>query len=270
MAVLNALKESPGALWRNPVLIVPILALVILQAPMFASEFIDPIMAALISVGLSLVFVVLMPFFQGGIIGMADEALSGKTTLRTFFSAGKSNYISLFGAYLLILAINVVLGIGFVLFMFLGLGAAYLGGDGTSAVPILVVAGGGLLLALFYFLFTFFIQFYSQAIVLDGVGAIDGIQRSYTVVRNNLAATFGYSILVGVIGGIFGLFISVISILASPPALAAMEIPTLPLEWLVGFAGFGGVLTLVIGTFLAIYSVSFYEAITEPVQATTH
>ena len=270
MAVLKALKQSPGALWRNPVLLVPILILVLFQAPMFATEFIDPILAAVLSVGFSLVFVVLMPFFQGGIIGMAEEALSGKTSLRTFFGAGKSNYISIFGAYLLILAINVVIWFGFVLFMFFGVGAAYLSGDGTSAAPILVVAGGGLLLALLFFLFIFFIQFYSQAIVLDGVGAIDGIKRSYSVVRSNLLATFGYSILVGIIGGIFGLFISVISILVSPRALTAMDLPTLPLEWLLGFAGIGAVLTLVIGTFLAIYSVSFYETVTERGPPTTH
>ena len=267
MAVLKALKQSPGALWRNPILLAPVLALVLLQVPMFAAEFIDPIVAALISLGLTLVFVVLMPFFQGGLVGMAEEALDGKTSLGTFFSAGRSNYVSILGAYLLILAINIVLGIGFVLFLFLGVGAAYLGGDGTSAAPLVVVAGGGILLALVYLLFLFFIQFYSQAIVLDDVGAIGGIKRSYAAVRNNLVAAFGYSILVGILGGIFGLIISIASVLVSPSALSSIDVPPLPLEWVVIIGGIGGVLTLILGTFFSIYSVAFYKKISSPVQA---
>ena len=130
-----------------------------------------------------------------------------------------------------------------------------------------MVAGGGILLALVYLLFLFFIQFYSQAIVLDDVGAIGGIKRSYAAVRNNLVAAFGYSILVGILGGIFGLIISIASVLVSPSALSSIDVPPLPLEWVVIIGGIGGVLTLILGTFFSIYSVAFYRTISSPVQA---
>ncbi|MGM0372647.1 MAG: hypothetical protein ACQEQJ_09135 [Halobacteriota archaeon] len=262
MAVLTALRQTPGAVWRNPAIALPLIALVLLQAPSFAAELLDPFLAVVLSLGLTAVFVFLIPFFQGGIIGMADEALDGSTSLGTFLSAGKSNYLSIFGAYLLLLAVNVVFGIGVFFAFFLGIGAAYVGGDGGGGgASVAVVAAIGLLALVVYLLFNFFVQFYSQAIVVDAYGAIGGLKRSFGVVRGNLLATLGYSLLAGAIAIGFGLFVAVLSVFASPTSMATLTTETPPLAWFAGVGLVGGLLTVVLGTFLAVFAVAFYREI---------
>lgn len=264
MAVLKALKRTPSAFWRNPVIALPMIALVLLQTPSFAAEFLDPFLAMALSLSLSVVFVFLVPYFQGGVIGMADEALNGPTSMGTFFSAGKSNYVSIFGAYLMLIAINIVLGIGILLVFFLGLGAAYIGGNGGGGgAGFVILAVFGVLVALGYLLFNFFIQFYPQSIVLDDYGAIGGLKHSIGVVRQNILSTFGYSLVAGAIGIGFGMFAGVISVLASPNSMATLTTETPPLTWFIAFGIIGGILTVIVGTFMAIFSVSFYRSITE-------
>ena len=264
MAVLKALKRSPGAFWRNPVIALPMIALVLLQTPSFAAEFLDPFLAMVLSVGISVIFVFVLPYFQGGIIGMADEALDESTSIGTFHAAGTSNYLSIFGAYLLLIAINVVLGIGMVLVFFFGLGAAYFGDNaGIGGASFVVLAVFGVLVALGYLLFNFFIQFYPQSIVIDDYGAIGGLKHSLGVVRRNVLATFGYSLVAAVIGIGFGVFAGVISVFASPNSMATLATETPPLTWFIAFGVVGGILTVILGTFMAIFSVSFYRAITD-------
>lgn len=263
MAVFRALKQTPGAFLRNPVIALPMIAIVLLQAPTFATEFLDPSLAIVLSLGVSVVFVFLMPFFQGGIIGMADEALDGSTSIGSFLEAGTSNYVSIFGAYLLLLAINVVLGVGAFVVFFLGIGAAYLGGDAALGGSSLIILGVfGLLFGIAFLLFTVFVQFYPQAIVIDGHGAIGGLKRSIGVVRRNFLATVGYSLLAGAIGIGFGLFAAVLSVFASPTSMAMLTSETPPLSWIVPVGIVGGILTVVLGTLLAIFAVAFYRAIT--------
>ncbi|UWG46770.1 putative membrane protein [Halanaeroarchaeum sp. HSR-CO] len=261
MAVLTALRQTPGAVWRNPGIALPLIALVLLQAPSFAAELLDPLLAVVLSLGLTAVFVFLIPFFQGGIIGMADEALDGSTSLGTFLSAGKSNYLSIFGAYLLLLAANVVFGIAVFFAFFLGVGAAYVGGDGGGGGASVAVAAIGLLALVGYLLFNFFVQFYSQAIVVDAHGAIGGLKQSFGVVRRNLLATLGYSLLAGAIAIGFGLFVAVLSVFASPTSMATLTTETPPLAWFAGVGLVGGLLTVVLGTFLAVFAVAFYREI---------
>ena len=262
MAVLKALKQTPGAFWRNPVIALPMIALMLLQAPSFATEFLDPFVAVALSLALSVVFILLIPFFQGGIIGMADEALDASTSIGTFMSAGKSNYLSIFGAYLLLIAVNIVFGIAVFFAFFLGIGSAYIGGNGGSGgIPFTIMATIGLLILFGYLLFNFFIQFYSQAIVIDEYGAIGGLKHSIGTVRRNLLTTFGYSLITGALGIGFGVFVGALSILASPTSMTTLTTETPPLTWLIGIGVVGGVLTVILGTFLAIFAVAFYRTI---------
>lgn len=264
MAVLKALKRSPGAFWGNPVIALPIIALVLLQTPSFAAEFLDPFLAMVLSVGVSVIFVFLVPYFQGGVIGMADEALDESTSIGTFHTAGTSNYVSIFGAYLMLIAINVVLGIGILLVIVLGLGAAYFGGNASvGGVSFVFLAAFGILVALGYLLFNFFIQFYPQSIVIDDYGAIGGLKHSIGVVRRNVLASVGYSLVAGGIGIGFGILAGVISIFASPNSMATLATETPPLTWFIAFGIIGGLLSVILGTFMAIFSVSFYRVITE-------
>ena len=262
MAVLKAIKQTPGTFVRNPAIALPMLVLVLLQAPTFAAEFLDPPVALAISLGISVVFIFLTPFFQAGMIGMADEAIRDSTSIGTFVSEGKSNYVSIFGAYLLLIGINIVFGIIAFFVFFLGIGASYLGSTGGAGEPsILLPAAIGLLAGLGYLLFNFFIQFYAQAIVIDDYSAVSGLKHSIGVVRQNILSTFGYSLLAGAIGIGFGIFAAVISVFASPASMATIATETPPLSWYIGFGLGGGVLTVLFGSLMTIFSVAFYKAI---------
>jgi hypothetical protein len=265
MAVLNALRGTPSALRRNPVVLVPILVISLFQVPQLALQAINPLLSSVVSLGLSLVFLVVMPFFQGGLIGMADEALNGRTALQTFVEDGKSYYVSILVAYLALVAVNFALGmVGF--FVALVGGIFVFGSGGLESASIAVLAVLGIIVAaivLLYLLVLFFVQFYGQAIVLEDMGAVDGLKQSVSVVRQHVVSVLGYSILVGILGGLFGGVLSVLSLLLSPESEATVPLPELSLPLVAVL----GLLVLIIGTlfggFFAVYSVSFYRELTQ-------
>lgn len=263
MAVLKALRQTPRALQRNPVLFVPVLVIMLFQIPQLLLQAVNPLIASVVSLVLSLVFIFIMPFFQGGIIGMADEALNGRTSLDRFFTDGKANYVSIFVAYLLLIAVNFAIGI--IAFFVAIFGGLTLFTDAAGGVSLAVLAVIGVIVAILglaYLLFLFFIQFYGQAIVLDNRGAIDGIKHSISVVHQHLVSTLGYSILVGVLGGIAGLVFGGASILISPQSTNTVTLPHVSLAGSVGVALLIVVLGSLFGGFFGVYSVAFYRAIT--------
>lgn len=233
MAVRKSLRTSVDALVSNPILVVPVVLLGLFQIPQLALQTINPLIGAMVSLLLSGLLLFVTPFFQAGIIGMADEAVDGRTSLSRFVDAGKQNYVSVLAAYLLLMVVNFVIGIVVVITFFVG-GIAFIagqsGGLGGGGTVLLVVVGGVALLALLaYLLVVFFVQFYGQAIVIDGDGAIDGLKRSYRVVRNHLLTVFAYSVIAGVIGGALGLAYGLVSNLASPMSTTSGVLPTLSL-----------------------------------------
>ncbi|MFA9516903.1 hypothetical protein ACERIT_06755 [Halopenitus sp. H-Gu1] len=261
--VLSSLRRTPSALLDNPILFVPVLIVMAFQVPQMALQSIDPILSSIVSLGLSLVFIVVLPFFQGGLIGMADEALDGRTTLQTFVDDGKSNYVSILVAYLALMAINFALGMiaffgaifgGAVLFQSGGLQSA---NTAVLAVIAVIVA----IVLLVYLLLVFFAQFYGQAIVLEDMGVADGFKRSISVVRHHLVSTLGYSLLGAIIGGLAGVVFAAASLIMSPQPTTVVAIPdpSLPIVVGTGLIVVGGML---FGGFFAVYSVSFYRAIT--------
>ncbi|MFC6942569.1 hypothetical protein ACFQE8_21820 [Salinirubellus sp. GCM10025818] len=262
MAVLNALRRTPGALQRNPVLFVPILVLMLFQVPQLVLQSINPLLASVVSLGFSLVFVFVMPFFQAGVIGMADEALDGRTSLESFLREGKANYVSVLVAYLVLVAVN--FAIGFAAFiMAIPIGFAVFS-DLRGGVGIAVLAIAGLIavvVVLAYLLFVFFIQFYGQAIVIDDLTAVDGLKHSYAVVRVHLASTLGYTVLVGVFGAVAGGVFGVASILVSPRTTAVLSLPQLSMVSTIGVALLIVVLGALFGGFFGVYSVAFYRTI---------
>lgn len=60
---------------------------------------------------------IVMPFFQGDLLGMADEALNGQTGLGTLVSEGKTNYIRLLLGYLALFAVNLVLAVAAIVYV---------------------------------------------------------------------------------------------------------------------------------------------------------
>ena len=248
MGVLQALQRTPGALKRAPGLLVPQLIVFVLLLPQLLLQSAAPLLSSLVSLGVSGIFLVVTPFIQGGMFGMADEALRGRSSLSRFFADGKSNYVQLLIAYVLLLVVNGVLG---VVAVFAGVGAL-LGHDTTGLVLLAVVAVVGLL----YLLVTFFVQFYGQAIVVDGESAIAAFARSYRVVRANLLGTIGYLVVAVLVGGVAGGLYGGLSVLATPE-VAAYGLPALSTPMLVVV----GLLVAVVGSVVSAFSLTFSVAV---------
>lgn len=264
MAVLRALGQTPGALRRNPVLVVPVLAIALFQVPQLLLQAVAPLVASVVSLALSLGFVFVMPFFQAGLVGMADEALAGQTSLNTFLEEGRSNYVSILAAYLGVVAVNFALGIVvFPAAVFGGFAVFSDAAGGVGAAVLLVLGLVVAFVAVAYLLFVFFVQFYGQAIVLDDLGAVDGIKRSASVVRHNLASTLGYSVLAGALGGIAGVVFGGVSLLASPQSQALFALPYPAWAGAVGGSVVVVLLASLFGAFFSVYSVAFYRSIDE-------
>jgi hypothetical protein len=201
MAAIASLRRALGALAGSPVLFLGGLALGLVLLPQSAAQLAGvPLVPTLLQV---LTFFV-TPFVVAGLIGMADEALEDGTAFSTLTTVGRERYVPLLFGNLIQFAIAAVFGIvvaivAVVFAVVVGVSAVGAAGGfnpaavGGGVVVLAVVVFGVLLLA--YLLVAFVIQFYSVAIVVDELGAIDGFRRSYRVVRSNLLPTLGFSLI---------------------------------------------------------------------------
>ncbi|QLG27088.1 hypothetical protein HUG10_05805 [Halorarum halophilum] len=257
MALLHAFRASLGAIGRNPAILLVTGLIALVQLPQLVAQTFSPVVGAVVSIVFSLVYVVAIPYVQGGLIGMADEALDGRTSLGTFHRAGTEHYVSVLVAYLLVLAVNLVVGgglffVGFIALVFaLGanLSTAAMIGIGVVAVALLVV----------YVVAFAFVQFYGQAIVLEDLGGVDGLKRSIGTVRANLLPVFLYTVVVGVIGGVFGLIAGASSLLTSPQSTPGLPLPDPSLPLVVGASVVMIVSTTLFTALFLTFSVAFYR-----------
>jgi len=281
MVVISALGTAGSAVKRNPILFLIVGAFGLLQLPGLLAQSINPLLGSFVSLGMSGVLLILAPFFFGGVIAMANESIDGSTSVDTLLAEGKDNYVSIFLVYLGLFAFYLVLGL--VTAVVFAVGGAFVfsfgsGGGGVGASPAILaaVAVVGLLGTLVYLGVVFFTQFFAHAIVLDGVGAVDGVKRSVSAVRGNLLTVFGYNLITGIVGGGVGLLAGVISILSTPsfatppgataptPRLAG-SVPTLGTVEAVGLTLVVVLLSALFGGVFAVYSTVVYRSIRSPV-----
>ncbi|MFC6772115.1 hypothetical protein ACFQDD_11420, partial [Halorubrum pallidum] len=128
MAALQSLRPAVGGIARNPILVVVAALFAVAQLPSLFVPPSRPVLSFAVSITMFGVFVLLLPFAQGGFLGMADEAVAGRTRLGTFVSVGKEHYVSLLLGYLVLLALNFAFGF----LAFFGGMAVLLGGAYTS------------------------------------------------------------------------------------------------------------------------------------------
>jgi len=262
MAAIRSLQPALRSLVRNPIIIVVAAVYGLLQLPQLLVPTTQPLLSIAVSLVMSGLIVLFLPFYQGGILGMADDARTGTTTLDAFIQAGKSNYISLLLAYFVILAIVIVFGI-VVAIAAVGGGLSVVAGNGQPSPAILaVLAVVGLLTGGAYLAVVIAIQFYGHEIVLNDAGVADGFTRSLGLVRENLLSVIGYSLLLFVGGGLAGGLAAAASVLLSPqPPLQSM-LPELSLPILIGAAVVSVLATGLLGAFYATYSVTVYRELT--------
>ncbi len=269
MVVLQAFRTALSSLRRNPILVGIVAVLTLFQLPSLAAQSTNPLLGGLISLGVSGILLVVTPFFVGGLIGMANEAIDGRTRFGTFVDAGTRNYVSIFLVYLGLFALNLILGL-IIVFAIIMTAAFGVGWTGSSTVGIVVFAALSLFGFLVYLGVFFFIQFYAHAIVLDGTSTIEGVTKSISTVRQNLLTVFGYNVITGVGGIGLGVLAAVVSLLAAP--MPAGQAETTTATALTEFASVGlagsialtlGVLVLsaFVGGFFAIFSTALYRSI---------
>ena len=279
MAALQALRPAAGGIARNPIVLVITALFGAAQLPNLLIQPTRPLLASVISLATTGLLIIVLPFFQGGVLGMASEAVRGKTSVDTLIAEGKANYLSLLLAYFVLLAINMI----FAFVVFFGIIIAVIGtslgtdsgefGDpmaATGSVPggltllavVGIVAVGFLLV---YLLITFFIQFYAHAIVLDDRELVDGFRRSVGVVRSNLFSVLGYTLLLVVGAVLVGTLAAAASFVAAPQPAGSPIAELIPFDFSAGLAVVGSIgyilLTGLLGAFYATYSVAFYESI---------
>jgi len=267
MAVLQALRRSGAALGRNPVVLAVAALLALAQVPQFAAQWLGPLVSAVVSLAFSVLLIVVLPFVQGGLVAMADEALDGTTSLSTLVDAGKTNYVTLLGAYALVLAVNLVLGFLLVIPLVFGLVGIFAIGSSAGLGVLAVIGGFVALVGLAYLVGYFFVQFYAHAIVLDDQGMVDGFRHSVGLVRGNLVPTAGYTLVLVVLGGLFGAVVGVGSVFVAPqPTMSGAEAAALPLPDLstsvritIGVVMFA--VTALASGFFLVFSVAFYREI---------
>ncbi|WP_313695118.1 hypothetical protein [Halorarum halobium] len=257
MALLRPFRESLGAIARNPVILAMTGLLALVQVPQFAAQTLGPLVSAVVSIGFSLLYIVAIPYIQGGLFGMADEALDGRTSLGRFHSAGKDHYVSLLVAYLLVFALSLVIGGGLFLVGFVGL-FAVVGANLSTAATVAIGLVVALLLLVYVVAFAF-VQFYGQAIVLEDLGGIDGLRRSVGTVRSNLLSVFLYTVVVMVFSGGFGLVAGGASLVFSPQPTPGLPIPKASLPIMAAGALLLIVLTALFSAIFLVFSVAFYR-----------
>lgn len=282
MTALQSLRPAASGVARNPLLIVITALFGLSQLPNMFLQPTRPLLAAGVSLLSTGVLIFALPFFQGGLLAMASEAIRGQTSLETLIVEGKAQYVSLLLAYFVLLAINLTFAFLVVFAVFFGVvGASVSGlpaGDSWTLLAVIAIVGGGLTVV--YLLITLTIQFYAHAIVLDGTELVDGFRRSVGVVRSNLLSVFGYSLVlligglllgtVGAIGGIVSAAWGATSpaVPASPLADFVMRIePTTAVVAGVGVLYVAA--TGLFGALYATYSVAFYESIRPAVDTAT-
>ena len=262
MAAIRSLQPALGSLVGNPIIILVAAVYGLLQLPQLLVPATQPLLSIAVSLVMSGLIVLFLPFYQGGILGMADDARTGPTTLAAFIRAGKSNYVSLLVAYFVVLAIAAVFGVTVFVAAFVG-GVGVVAGNGQPSGAILaVLAAVGLLIVVAYLAAMTAIQFYGHEIVLNDASVTDGFARSLELVRENILSVIGYSLLLSVGGGVGGGLAAVASVLLSPqPPLESM-LPELSLPIVIGAAILSVFAIGLLGGFYATYSVTFYRELT--------
>ncbi len=262
MALVTALRDATNGLSRNPVLFAAAGVFVALQVPLFAGRLLGPLASVVVSSLSGLVFVLVTPFFQAGLVAMADEAIDGRTRLGTLTERGREHYVTMLVAYLVLVGVNSVVGFVVLVGVFV-VGILVVASGGVSPVLLAVAGVVGLVLVVLYAALLFLVQFYGQAIVVDGADSLESFQRSAGLVRDNLVSTLGYTVLVAVVGSLFGLVGGLASLLTSAqqPAVEVPALPELSTAGTVGLLVAVLVVSIPVSAFTLTLSVAFYRTL---------
>lgn len=264
MGAVSALSTAFDVLRRNPVVFAATFLSALLGSLGFAGQvgtgFALPTLFGVVS------FLV-GPFIVGGVLGMVEEGLGGRTSLGTFLHEGRANYLSLLGGTVLYGLIVFV--VGFV-FAILGLILAITGGAALGAGGVADGVAGfglgigvllfGLVTVVAIFVVIYFLQFFDTAVVVSDANATDCLQRSYRFVRANMLGALGFTVVwlaVSLVNAVPTFWLTLQSVAFSDPS-AVQGTASLALPDLLPALALSLVLSTLLGAFLQAYKVAFY------------
>lgn len=171
------------------------------------------------------------PLFAAGFIAVANAAMEGDSSFDDYVSGISDNYLSMVGAYALLMGIMLVFVLGFVVVVALIVGFGSMSGGGAAAEPSAAAASnlaaiGGvaivmiLLGSLFMFLVFAALQFIDVSIVVGDESAFSSFKRSVGLFTSAPISVLGYSLLRGVLGAAI---VGVPTLLVGGAAVTAME-----------------------------------------------
>lgn len=262
MGAIAAASRAVSTLQRNPVIFVAGLFFALLSLPSYVFQAQS---VPILSTAWAGVSFFISPFLVGGILGMADEGLTGRTSLSTFVSAGKSNYLNLLlVAILIMVVVLLVAGIGGAVIAVVGifvLGFSAAGGVNAGAGALVFMAVLVLLFLLVLIAITLALMFAYQAVVVDDLGPIGAIKQSYRTVRSNLIGTVGVGIIAFLLGAVLSGGPVMLATMAIQSGPTAIDVPlSTSTAYLVIF-GWGTLTTIVVTAFNNTMLVAFYDAV---------
>lgn len=268
MGALSALSAAIETLKRNPALWgAAFLVTVVSFGLTFVQEFLPETTAAVVSLPLSAVTLLVSPFFMGGLLSMAYEGLDGVSRIETFVEGGKANYLRLLGAMVLFVVLLFV--VVFVSVLAAGVVAVVVAGASVTGGSVMsdpglglgIVALFGIVVFLAVLVPVFFLQFYGAAVVVSDLGIVAAFKRSAGLVRRNLVSTLGYTAIAILVGFVSG-FAAVVPTLfgnTTGSAAATGVLPEVGTGVLVAAMAVSLVVTTVISAFGATFQIAFYD-----------
>lgn len=269
MGAISALTAAVGTLRRNPIIFVGVFFL----SAIGSLTTIGQVWGGLIVLGVGLLALLLTPFVTGGVLGMAEEATAGGTSLTTLLSEGSANYLTLLLASIIQLLIFALAGILWAIGLFVlvlsggvalgGIG----GGAGAGAALGIGVVIAAVLSLLVFFLPIYFIQFYDVAIVVSDTGALGAFKRSFGFVRRHLLSALGYTILAQVVNLLvlvptfwltYGAPLSLAEVQTAAQRMAGASTT----ETLVPLVAYSLVAGTLVSSLLVTYRVTYYTSLT--------
>lgn len=268
MGARSELSTAVDVLARNRVLFVAAFVSALVGSAGNAVQYLGPpALVGILSFAVSAVLLFVTPFVEGGLYGMAEEGLIGRTSFGTFLAEARANYLRLLAGRFLLVGVLIAVYVAVVLVVLLvlfGLGAVGMatGGVGDFGPAILVVVA---LLVVFLTLVVltplFLLQFYGPAIVVTDSGVVESFRRSYRLVRDNWVSVLGYDavlVVLTLLGGLpywvlfarrFGQF---------EPGMAATPFVGMSPALAVGYLVAGVLVAIPVAAFTSTYQIAFF------------
>jgi hypothetical protein len=196
---MGALSSFPAA-WKlaltRHALLLPALIYTILSLPqMLLQLFYSGTSAGVVavSVAYSLLLWLLTPFFTGGLLATAAEALRSEVSVSSFLSNAKKRYIYLLLAsiiYLILIVVGVVVLIIIGVIFALAAKALFSPDFALASALIFILLGFLLLGAVLIML-----NFYDVGVAIDGLDPIKTFKNSFNFVKSHAISVLGFLLL---------------------------------------------------------------------------